>query len=151
MPGRKIRYDENAESAEPGLPGFLARPADAPVYHGFTVVPETETDGWVLGVISEYDCDEPQTEGDAFVIAPDGSRAGIAWATDTPDFYEIIPPGPKRWGVYGVRFPQPVGCLEDLIANFRAVLPHLKQKFSELQEATSSRKEANHAPPGEVP
>lgn len=133
MAGRKIRHDEGAESGDPNLPAFIARPADAPVYHGFTLVPETETDGWVLGVISDYECEEPQTEGDAFVIAPDGSRAGIAWATDTPDFYEILPPDKRRWGVYGIRFPEPVGCLDDLIANFRAILPHLKKRWEEIK------------------
>lgn len=133
MEGRKIRLDGSAASADPNLPAFLARPPGAPAYHGFPVIPETETDGWLLGVITDYECEEPQTEGDAFVIAPDGSRAGIAWATDTPDFYEILPPDDLRWGVYGVRFPYAVGSLEDLIANFRAVLPRLKERHAGLQ------------------
>ena len=85
------------------------------MYYGFRVVPETETDGWVYGAISEYECEEPQPEGDGFVIAPDGSRAGIAWAVDSPDFYEILPPDPDRWGVYGMRFPQPVTHVDDLV------------------------------------
>lgn len=133
MVGRKVRHDEGAESADANLPAFIARPADAPAYHGFTVVPETETEGWVLGVISDFECDEPQTEGDAFVIAPDGSRAGIAWATDTPDFYEIMPPDKGRWGVYGIRFPRAVGCLDDLVANFRAILPQLKKRYEDIK------------------
>lgn len=103
------------------------------MYHGFAVVPETETDGWVYGAISDHDCDEPATEGDGFVIAPDGTRAGIAWALDTPEFYEILPPDSERWGVYGVRFVQPVNCVDDLVANFRAVLPHLKRRHALLE------------------
>ena len=129
---RKLRHDPDAKTSDSSLPGFLARPVGAPVYHGFAVVPESMTDGWAYGAITEYDCLEPQTEGDEFVIAPDGSRAGIAWATDTPEFYEILPPDDERWGVYGVRFARPVSCLEDLVRNFREVLPKLKDQHARL-------------------
>ena len=129
---RKLRHDPDAKTSDPSLPGFLARPVGAPVYHGFAVVAESMTDGWAYGAITEYDCLEPQTEGDGFVIAPDGSRAGIAWATDTSEFYEILPPDDERWGVYGVRFARPVSCLEDLVRNFREVLPKLKDQHARL-------------------
>ncbi len=76
---------------------------------------------------------QAETEGDGFVIAPDGSRAGIAWATDTDEFDEILPPDVERWGVYGVRFPRPVSSVSDLIENFRAVLPLLQERFRELE------------------
>lgn len=132
-PGRPMILDPDAESADPELPAFLARPEGAPVYHGFGVVPESATDGWLYGMISGFEDDEPATDGDGFVIAPDGSRAGIAWTTDSPEFYEIMPPEPGRWGVYGVRFPHPVANVDDLVANFRAVLPHLQRRFAELQ------------------
>ena len=132
--GRPIRLDSSAKSAKPDLPAFLARPKGAPVYHGFPVIPESETDGWYYGVITDFECDEPQDEGDGYVIARDGSRAGIAWATDTPEFYEILPPDKERWGVYGVCFPRPVASLEDLIYNFKEVLPKLKDKYAALQE-----------------
>lgn len=130
--GKKIRYDSHPESSNPDVPGFLARPVGASVCHGFTVVPESMTDGWAYGAITEYDCDEPQTEGDGFLIAPDGSRAGIAWATDTPEPYELLPPDAERWGVYGVCFARPVTCVEDLVRNFREVLPTLKDQHARL-------------------
>jgi hypothetical protein len=37
------------------LPAFLARPADAPAYHGFLLVPETLTEGWCFGSISRFE------------------------------------------------------------------------------------------------
>ena len=132
--GRPLRLDPNAESADPTKAAFLARPEGAPVYHGFPLVPETETDGWIYGAITDFETEEPQDEGDGFVQAPDGSRAGIAWATDTPDFYEIMPPGESRWGVYGVRFPKPVSNVQDLVDNFRAILPHLKKRYGEIHD-----------------
>jgi len=131
--GSRLRYDPKARSATPGVPSFVARPEGAPIYHGFEVVPETETDGWIYGAISDYE-GGPHTEGDGFVVAPDGARAGIAWATDTPDFYEIAPPDDERWGVYGVRFPRPVSSVDDLVFNFRAVLPKLKERYAMLRE-----------------
>ena len=135
--GRPLRLDPEAESADPSKPAFLARPDGAPVYHGFPVIPETETHGWFYGVISDYEAGSPQTEGDGFVIAPDGSRAGIVWATDSPDFEEIMPPDDARWGVYGVRFPRPVTSINDLVFNFRAVLPALQERFHQVRGAQS--------------
>jgi acyl carrier protein len=131
--GKGLLCDPIAPSADPDLPGFLARPADAPVYHGFPIIPESETDGWVYGAITAFDTAEPQTEGDGYVIAPDGSRAGIVWANDTDDFYEIMPPDHERWGVYGVCFPRPVSSLQDIIFDFRAVLPKLQERFARLK------------------
>lgn len=134
--GKKVRNDPDAESKDPSVPGFIARPDGAPVYHGFVVVPETMTGGWAYGAITAFETDEPQHEGDGFVVAPDGSRAGIAWATDTGDFYEILPPDDGRWGVYGVCFPKPVSCLADLVSNFRAVLPRIKQQYERVHDNT---------------
>jgi hypothetical protein len=96
------------------------------------VVPESEIDGWLYGAITDFETGESQTEGDGFVVAPDGSRAGVAWALDTDEFYEIVPPTEGRWGVYGVRFPNPVRSVDDLVANFRAVLPLFQERFRQL-------------------
>jgi hypothetical protein len=124
--------DASAISSDPSLPAFVARPMGAPVYSGFPIVPGSQLDGWSYGAITAFDTAEPQTEGDGFVIAPDGRRAGIAWATDTGDFYEILPPDSERWGVYGVRFPIPVQSRQDLVTCFHQVLPQLKRRHGEL-------------------
>ena len=112
-----------AKSAAPSKPAFLAKPAGSPVYHGFVVVPETVIDGWVLGEITP--CLGEQN-GDGFVVAPDGSQAGLVWEVGEGDFTEIVAATPERWGVYAVWFPQAMKTAQDLIANFRVVLPALR-------------------------
>jgi hypothetical protein len=44
--GKRMLLDPNARSADPALPAFLARPEDAPVYHGFPILEESLTEGW---------------------------------------------------------------------------------------------------------
>ena len=126
--GRRILIDPKAESADPNQPAFVARPAGAPVYHGFPVIPETSTDGWVYGAITDFIGEDA---GDGYVVAPDGSHAGLIWEVGSGTFGEVLPPDEKRWGVYAVWFPHPMNGVEDLIKNFRAVLPQLKAKHDE--------------------
>ena len=63
--GKRLAIDEQAESADPGLPAFLARPAGAPVYHGFPVIGGVEADGFRLGMITDF-LSEPALEGDTY-------------------------------------------------------------------------------------
>src|SRR5262245_48377424 len=97
--GKRILQDSTAESADPELPAFLARPEGAPVYHGFPLIEETRTDGWVMGAISEFADPAGCEWGDAFVQAPDGSRAGLVWEVGDFELYEIVAPDSDRWGV----------------------------------------------------
>ncbi len=136
--GEPFRIDRNAQSAAPELPAFLAWPEDAPVYHGFPVVQESETDGWFYGAISDYECDTAQDDGDGFIVAPDDSRAGIVWDVEGSEFEQISPPDSRRWGVYGVRFPKPVGCVGDLVRNFRAVLPLFQAQYELIKDERTS-------------
>src|SRR3954467_6082456 len=104
MNNRRITTDPDAPSSDPGPPESLARPAGSPVYHGFVVVPETCTDGWCLGSITEFEDPGGCTGGDAFVIAPDGSRAGLVWEGGSEPLQEIMAPDSERWGVYAIWF-----------------------------------------------
>ncbi len=124
---KRIRTDRAAKSADPEPPAFLSRPAGAPVYHGFVVVPETCTDGWCMGVITDYEDADGVDSGDAFVVAPDGSAAGLVWEVGVEPISEILPPDEERWGVYAVCFPHVVRNTGDLASAFRAVLPSLKE------------------------
>ena len=129
--GRCITNDPTAETSDPSLPGFLARPVGSPVYHGFVVVPETYTDGWCLGAITDFIDPSGCTFGDAFVIAPDGSRAGLVWEVGTDPLQQILPPGPGRWGVYAVSFPHSMRTVDDMVSAFRAILPQLKLAYDQ--------------------
>ena len=132
MSGRRLTTDPSAPSAKPGEPAFVARPAGSPVYHGFVIVPETCTDGWCLGTITAFEDPDGCDGGDAFVVAPDGSRAGLIWQVGTEPLQEILPPDAERWGVYAISFPHVTRTVEDLVSAFRAVLPQLKAKYAEL-------------------
>jgi hypothetical protein len=125
--GREILTDPGAESADPDVPAFIARPAGAPVYHGFPIIEGTRTpDGWCFGAITSFEEPEECDSGDAFVIAPDGSRAGIVWEVGDGDVSEICAPDPARWGVYAVWFREPVHDVDDFTRELHALLPALR-------------------------
>jgi hypothetical protein len=130
--GRPLRLDPEAASANSPEPVFVARPPGAPVYHGFPLVPESATDGWTYGAITEFEDPNGVSSGDGYVVAPDGRRAGLVWEVGAGEFSEILPPDDERWGVYAVWFPYPVRNTEDIVANFRVVLPQLQQVHARL-------------------
>jgi hypothetical protein len=133
MKGHRVITDPNAASADPDLPAFIARPAGAPAYHGFAVIPETYVEGWCLGAITEFADADGCTDGDAFVVAPDGSRAGLVWNVGADHLTEILPPDPGRWGVYAISFPVPIRSVEDLVLAFHSILPQLKARHALVQ------------------
>ena len=95
-----MAIDEGAQGASPAVPGFLAKPSGAPVYHGFRILGDVVVDGFTLGAITDFEA-EPCDEGDAFVVAPDNSRAGLVWEVATGEaFAEICPMEENRWGVW---------------------------------------------------
>jgi len=130
--GRQLKLDDAAASASLDLPGFLAKPEGVPACHGFPLVSETMTNGWCLGAITEYEDPEGCTSGDAYVIAPDGSRAGLVWDVGDGKIDEICPPDKSRWGLYQIWFKQPVQTTDDLVAAFRIVLPELQGIYRRL-------------------
>src|SRR5262249_14264437 len=131
-----LRLDPNAVSGSAQEPAFLAPPADAPVYHGFPIIPESLTDGWQFGTISEYEDPDGCDFGDAFVIAPDGSRAGLVWSTGNYPTREIDRPKASRWGVYEIAFPRPVRTTADFVECCRAILPELKRIYAAVRSGT---------------
>jgi len=129
--GRPLAIDEEALSTSPAIPGFLAKPSGAPVYHGFRILSDVVVDGFTLGTITDFEV-EPCDEGDAFVVAPDNNRAGLAWEVGTgKTFAEICPMEETRWGVWALSFPFPMSSRQNARLNLRAILPLLKPKWDQ--------------------
>ncbi|MGO8689118.1 MAG: hypothetical protein ACLQLG_05750 [Thermoguttaceae bacterium] len=125
---RPLALDANAQSANPDLPAFLARPEGAPVYHGFPILEDVEVDDFRLGMITDFHS-SPEN-GDAFVVAPDGSRAGLVWCVGhAAALEEVCPLEANRWGVWAVAFPEPMTSGEAIRRNLETVLPALKEKW----------------------
>jgi len=127
---REMMLDEQARTVDPALPAFLAPPKDAPAYHGFLVVAESEVDGWLLGMITGFGA-----EGDGFVIAPDGGRAGLVWTAEGAGYFqaggsafctEVSGPDGRRWGVFAVGVPLPLRGPGDARVYLAALLPWLR-------------------------
>jgi hypothetical protein len=97
--GQPVRLDQNAMSSDPELPAFIARPPNAPVYHGFPLLKNSELEGFVFGAITEPKGKRPVEWGDAFVVAPNGSRAGIVWQVGKGEPRIVCEPSNGRWGV----------------------------------------------------
>ena len=134
--GNRLRLDASALSASPDLPAFLSRPTGAPVYHGFTVVEETRVDDWVFGTISDYEDPNGCDCGDAFVIAPDGTRAGIVWQVDNFEPQVVLPPDKDRWGVYGFAYPTPIRTTADFVKMCHSFLPELQRRHAAVKAGT---------------
>ncbi|MEZ5988957.1 MAG: hypothetical protein R3F30_07495 [Planctomycetota bacterium] len=126
-PPRRLLYDGGARSGRRGEPAFLARPEGAPIYHGFPLVDGCDIDGWRLGAITDYVDPAGCDWGDGFVVAPDGSRAGLVWKVGDAPLRELLPPDEERWGVYAVSFPGPIRDAGDMARGFAAVLPELRR------------------------
>ena len=131
--GRPLAIDQLVKSASPNTPAFVARPKGEAVYYGFPLLEEVAVAGFTFGKITDFEL-EPCDEGDAFVVAPDGSRAGIVWeVSKNYDFNEILPFEVARWGVWDVKFPFPMTSRENAKKNLVAILPDLKIKWADWQ------------------
>ena len=129
--GHPLAVDYTAESTSTDVPGFLARPSGAPVYHGFPLLNDVLVDGFTLGMITDFETVESR-EGDAFVVAPDNSRGGLVWeVSDEEQIAEICPPTKDRWGVWAVSFPFEMTSRENAKLNLQALLPQLKPKWEQ--------------------
>jgi hypothetical protein len=114
------------------------------VYHGFPVIESSTVDGFTFGMITDFVA-VPDARGDAFVVAPDGGRAGLVWEAET-DFYvsEVLPPTADRWGVWAVGVPLPLKTEADARRYLEALVPELRVRW-EVWRAKRVRGAAPHA------
>ena len=125
--GLPLSLDADAKSASRDLPAFLARPQSEPVYHGFQVLEGVEVDGFRLGTISALG---PADYGDAFIVAPDGARAGLVWQVgNRQEAHQIRPFEPGRWGVWSLDLPSPMRSIDDARRNLEALVPRVREKW----------------------
>jgi hypothetical protein len=83
---------------------------------------------------------EPCDLGDAFVVAPDNSRAGLVWEVIDKRYFEEIPgPEPNRWGVWGVSCRYPMTNHENVHKNLESILPELKKRWEEWSRSRSNK------------
>jgi len=132
--GQPLALDPGAVSAKTGLPAFIAKPENAPVYYGFVVLDDVAVDGFKLGKISDFEA-EPTNYGDGFVIAPDDSRCGLVWEVSNESYFqEVCAQESSRWGVWGVSFPHPMNSRENARRNLEFILPKLKEKWLQWRD-----------------
>lgn len=136
--GHPVALDSLAETGSQTEPAFFARPTGAPVYHGFKILNDVVVGGFTFGKITDFEI-EVCGEGDAFVVAPDNSRAGLVWEiSDKPYFQEICAPEAGRWGVWGVSFPNAMTSRQNVRKNLASILPQLKKRWEEWRRANLS-------------
>jgi hypothetical protein len=135
--GRPVAVDPNAISASATEPAFIAPPPGAPVYYGFQILHDVNVDGFTLGKITDFEAEQCDY-GDAFVIAPDDTRAGIVWEVYLkPYFNQILPPDAKRWGVWGVSFQNPMRNRENAKRNLESIVPRLREEWEKWKSTAS--------------
>ena len=113
----------------------MNRPDDREkAYARFPLLADSELEGFKFGRITIPN--ETSVWGDAWVEAPDGSRAGIVWCVNGHATAEMLtPPEPGRWGVYRFGFQEPARSENDLVRLLHGILPELKEFFVAAQVA----------------
>ncbi|HSW97300.1 MAG TPA: hypothetical protein VLF89_05735 [Candidatus Saccharimonadales bacterium] len=134
-----LLQDLNAPKTKQGIPFFI-RDKNEKAYAGFPLIHETETNGFIYGAISnflEFDTDKGCQYGDGFIEAPDGTRAGLVWGVSGNTNVQLMSGADeKRWGIYAIDFPKQMKTIEDLVYNFREVLPYLIEEYNKSKNKT---------------
>jgi len=94
-------------------------------------------EGFTFGKISDFEAEFCE-EGDAFLVAPDNSRAGLVWeVAEKASVTEISPFEPHRWGVWGVSFPHPMTAAKTSAPIWNSsVLPSKRNGTSGVRNST---------------
>lgn len=124
-----LAIDHDAPSADAGKPAFMAPPPGSQPYHGFSVMPDIQVDGFQWGAITVIE-PPPAATLDGFVVAPDGSRAGIEWRkAGEPYVLMLAEPTAERWGVWRVGFVGDIVDKTTAIDALAAVVEELRERW----------------------
>src|SRR5947209_4144655 len=139
---RPPAVDADARSDRPDVPAYASPPADAPPYHGFPVLGDVQVEGFTWGVITDFEAAE-ESRGDAFVVAPDGARAGLIWRVGRAAAFEQAGPIEQdRWGVWAATFTNPLRTRDDARRHLAEIVPQLREAWARWR-----RGEYDPAPP----
>ena len=128
--------------AEPGGPrlaeaGLLtARDGLPPAspYAGCPILPGPAREGFRIGLVTDL-CQFGGYQGDAFIVAPDLSCAGLIWeVARTPRLGLVAPASPERWGIWEATVAGPILAAGDLLQLLDALLPHLRPAWRAWQD-----------------
>jgi hypothetical protein len=116
-----VRVDALLDSIAPG-----AGTGTGGAYDGWPLIEDVEVDGFLLGEITDF-LDTPATDGDAFIQAPDGGRAGLSWTQAAELTVEQLAPlDERRWGVWEITVPLPLVTTADVRPFLEAIVPLLR-------------------------
>lgn len=122
-----LMLDLRAETADSSRPAFMAPPEGSPPFHGFSVLEDVCVEGFSWGGITDFEREPGLESGDAFIVAPDGSRAGLEWRLDNETWLlEMSPPNDRRWGVYLAGIERPLVDRASARAVLADLIPHLR-------------------------
>lgn len=110
-------------------------------YDGWPVIEDVVVDGFRLGEVTDF-LDTPADDGDAFIEAPDGGRAGLSWTHgDVLSLEQCAPLAKRRWGVWAVTVPLPLQSKADVRPYLEAIVPLLRPHW---ERWSHSRGTAEH-------
>jgi hypothetical protein len=125
-----------APSASNDKPAFIDPPAGSPVYYGFRLLDRVLLDGFALGLITDSMV-EPTTYGDAFVVAPDGSRAGLIWEIAEQAYFETtIGPDSRRFGVFSVGTTHGPTTTDEATMFLAEILPAVRREWERTRRTS---------------
>lgn len=125
-----LALDPFAESAAEDQLPFMAPPGGARPYHGFKVLEDVTYQGFTLGAITDFIKRPGLLVGDGFIVAPDGSRAGLEWRIANETYLlEMAPPTAHRWGVWMAGFTNQMVDKDSARRNLIEVEPLLREKW----------------------
>ncbi len=125
-----LAIDLDAISSRPDEPAFMSPPPGAKPYHGFKLLPDVESEGFVLGAITDFLRFPALETGDGFVEAPDGTRSGLEWRMSTESYVLMMAaPTAPRWGVWLVGFTRSMDSIEAARLNLADIQPILEEKW----------------------